>query len=231
MDAFKMTRREIEHHARYVGAADSDDLPRWLVAWCWFNWRPKDPVGAVISAARRMGLRRELPEDEAIEILEESVEAPKHMKADALAVWLGCTWADRCACHLTRIGACDAPSPQERKVLAKQRRRLAKRAERRRKGVMAREQWLAKTVTAEARRKGVDRSTIYRRRQRAKARMQQGFPGHATGVSQADSFPSARDTPVAFALKEGAAEGEISLRPRPRIIIESVGMTAGGPGA
>jgi hypothetical protein len=30
-------RREIERHARYVGAADSDDFSRWLIAWIWHN--------------------------------------------------------------------------------------------------------------------------------------------------------------------------------------------------
>src|SRR5262249_31081891 len=35
-------RREIERHARHVGAADTDDLYRWLLAWCWNNPKATD---------------------------------------------------------------------------------------------------------------------------------------------------------------------------------------------
>ena len=38
-------RREIERHALHVGAADTEDLWRWLVAWCWHNdQNARDPV-------------------------------------------------------------------------------------------------------------------------------------------------------------------------------------------
>jgi hypothetical protein len=56
--AFDLNRRrriEIERHANHVGAAETEDLSRWLVAWIWHNPRAKDQVGAVIECARRMG--------------------------------------------------------------------------------------------------------------------------------------------------------------------------------
>jgi hypothetical protein len=198
--AFIKTRKEIERHARYVRAWDSDDLPRWLVAWCWFKWRPTDLEKitdkmiqtVAVSAAHRMGCR-DLSDEDALTILEEARDYQRHMKADALANWLGCTWADRCALRLTRIGACDK-TPEQRKALAKERREQCRRARRRRE---PRAKWLAKTVAAEARRKGVSRMTIYRRRKR-KQQMLQCVKGDVTGVAPAEerASPSARARPV-----------------------------------
>ena len=49
-------RAEIERHARYVGAADTEDFWRWLVAWSWHNGQNnRDPAGALQLAAERMG--------------------------------------------------------------------------------------------------------------------------------------------------------------------------------
>jgi hypothetical protein len=36
-DRTTLRRREIERHAIDVGAADTDDLSRWLIAWVWHN--------------------------------------------------------------------------------------------------------------------------------------------------------------------------------------------------
>ena len=55
--AFTKTRREIERHGRHQGGADSDDLPRWLIAWVWFNPQANDQIGAVMECARRMAAR------------------------------------------------------------------------------------------------------------------------------------------------------------------------------
>lgn len=224
--AFVKTRKEIERHARYVGAAETDDLSRWLVAWCWFMWRPiglekitdKMIQTVTASAAHRMG-RRDLNEDDALVILEEARDYQRHMKADDLAYWLGCTWADRCACRLTRIGTCDK-TRGERRALTKERKRLAAEAKRRRKGAVPKHKWLAKTVTAEARRKRVHRSTIYRRRKRQMAR--QSVMGGATGASLAEELAyTGGDGPVAS--KKGATEqGKISWR-TPHLYSEGVG--------
>jgi hypothetical protein len=212
--AYAKTRREIERHARYVGAAETDDLYRWLVAWVWFNPQSKDQVGAVmVSAAYAMG-RRNFTEAEAI--VEEARTTRRHMTADGLARWLGCTYADRAALRLTRIGACDI-GPEARRVLTRQRKRLAKQAERRRKGVQPRAEYEAKSVAAEARAAGVDRSTIYRRLQRASRAVSDATPD-ATGVSPSSlSFLIGGPTPVARTRKRTPA-GVIrrSLRGVPR---------------
>jgi hypothetical protein len=51
-------RGEIERHALHVGAADTEDFWRWLIAWCWHNGQNRiDPAGAVMMAAARMGRR------------------------------------------------------------------------------------------------------------------------------------------------------------------------------
>jgi hypothetical protein len=64
-------RREIEAHARHVGAADTDDLSRWLIAWVWHNSQSKDQINAVRECARRMG-RKGMSPAEALEIIEEA---------------------------------------------------------------------------------------------------------------------------------------------------------------
>jgi len=51
-----VTRRgEIVRHAKHVGAADTEDYWRWLVAWVWHNPTSKDQVGALMFASVRMG--------------------------------------------------------------------------------------------------------------------------------------------------------------------------------
>ena len=77
-------RREIEAHARYVGAADTEDFERWLVAWVWHNRQSTDPIWAVANAARRMG-RPNMSDAEASAITEEASITRKHLLADNLA--------------------------------------------------------------------------------------------------------------------------------------------------
>jgi hypothetical protein len=38
-------RREIVAHALDVGAAETEDFPRWLIAWHWYNPKAKDRFG------------------------------------------------------------------------------------------------------------------------------------------------------------------------------------------
>jgi hypothetical protein len=82
-------RHEIEAHARHVGAADTDDLSRWLIAWIWHNSQSTDQVWAVVECAVRMGGK--LSCAEAAEIIEEASITRRHMSADRLARWLGVT--------------------------------------------------------------------------------------------------------------------------------------------
>jgi hypothetical protein len=65
-------RRRTVRSKRFLGfAADTDDLPRWLIAWVWHNWEAKDQVGAVMECARRIG-RKGMQPTEAAEIIEEA---------------------------------------------------------------------------------------------------------------------------------------------------------------
>ena len=105
--AFARTRREIERHGRHQGTADSDDLPRWLIAWVWFNPQAEDQIGAVMECARRIGRECFTPADAEAVLEEEAASTPKQMKADELAKWLGVTYVERQKLGLTRIGAKD----------------------------------------------------------------------------------------------------------------------------
>jgi len=142
---FARTRREIERHAIYKRAADTDDLSRWLIAWRWFNPWSKDPVGAVIEAARRMG-RKHFSIAEAEAAIAEAKRTPRRMKADDIARWLGCTYSERQLLGLTRIGAYDV-GKRARTIMRKRRARLAKEHKRREAGVRPRTEYLAQSLS------------------------------------------------------------------------------------
>src|SRR5215468_6079200 len=86
-------RREIVKHALYVGAADTEDFDRWLISWAQHNPRSKDPIGALMMAADRMG--GAISEDGARAILTEAKAGPRCHKADDVGRWLGVTYAVR----------------------------------------------------------------------------------------------------------------------------------------
>ena len=69
-DIWAKRRREIVLHACLVGAADSEDFSRWLIAWIWHNPRAMDQIWSVMNAARNMS--REISEAEASTITEEA---------------------------------------------------------------------------------------------------------------------------------------------------------------
>ena len=143
--AFTRTRREIERHGRHQGAADSDDLPRWLIAWVWFNPQAEDQIGAVMECARRIGRECFTPAD-AEAVLEEAASTPKQMKADELAKWLGVTYVERQKLGLTRIGAKDV-GKRSRTILRKLRDRRAKERKRRSQGAIPRVEYEAKSLS------------------------------------------------------------------------------------
>ena len=143
--AFTKTRREIERHGRHQGGADSDDLPRWLIAWVWFNPQAKDQIGAVMECARRVGRERFTPAD-AEAVLEEAASTPKQMKADELAKWLGVTYVERQKLGLTRIGAKDV-GKRSRTILRKLRHRRAKERKRRERGTRPRSEYEANSLS------------------------------------------------------------------------------------
>jgi hypothetical protein len=84
-------RREIVLHARHVGAAETEDFSRWLIAWVWHNRRAKDQIWSVMECAKNMG--GEITEAEASAITEEASITRKHLTADNLAQFLGVTYA------------------------------------------------------------------------------------------------------------------------------------------
>jgi len=166
--AFTKTRREIERHGRHQGGADSDDLPRWLIAWVWFNPQAKDQIGAVMECARRMGRERFTPAD-AEAVLEEAASTPKRMKADELAKWLGVTYVERQKLGLTRIGA-KAVGKRSRTILPKLRDRRAKERKRRGQGAVPRAEYEAQSLskTQPWLAEKISRRTWERRRKKAR---------------------------------------------------------------
>lgn len=155
-------RREIERHARYVGAADSDDFSRWLIAWVWHNPKPTDQVWALMDCARKLG--RELSAAEASGIIEEASITRRHMSADNLGRFLGLTYQVRKRLAITTIGAKDVPK-RARIELRKRSDRLYQERERRVRGARPRSQSLSQTKPWEA--MNISRRTWERHRNKA----------------------------------------------------------------
>jgi hypothetical protein len=155
-------RGEIERDARDVGAAETEDFWRWLVAWCWHNEQNTgDPVGALIMAAGRMG-RRNMTETEVEAILERAKAMRQRRSADALGRFLGVTYARRQRLGHTTTGSVDVRK-QTRAVLRMRRRRLYWERRRRSRGARPRAEALTRTKPWEA--EGMSRATWYRRRE------------------------------------------------------------------
>jgi hypothetical protein len=140
-------RGEIERHARYVGAADTEDFWRWLVAWCWHNGQNgRDPTGALKLAAKRMD--GDLTEADAETILERAHAMRQHRTADSLARFLGVTDRQRTAAGITTIGGIDVDRKQrnrrrrERQQMNRERRRRARGTRPRAEYLVAREEFL-----------------------------------------------------------------------------------------
>ena len=203
-------RREIVLHARHVGAAETEDFSRWLIAWVWHNRRAKDQIWSVMECAKNMGGK--ITEAEASAITEEASITRKHLTADDLARFLGVTIVQRTALGLTTIGACNF-SKRARKQQRKHRDRMAKERKRRAIGVLSRAEYEANSMAAKAREEGVSRMTIYRRKRAAE---QAKNRPDVTGVSAA-CLLSAEDGPVSPARGAGPSEGHfVSKKECPR---------------
>ena len=156
---FDPTRRcEIERHALHVGAADSDDFDRWLIAWVWHNRKSTDPVWALMNAAVRMGGR--LSEADTREILDRAASVRKRMSADRLARWLELTFEVRTALRITTIGSVDVPK-RARKEIRRRKDRAYQERKRRARGV--RPQFESLSATQPWRELGMSKRTWYRR--------------------------------------------------------------------
>jgi hypothetical protein len=150
-------RIEIARIARGEVAADSDDFHTFLVAWLWHNKRnTKDPVGALMEAATRMG--GNITEEQAEEIIQEAATTRQCRSADALARFLRLTYAKRVFYAVKTIGSIDVNKRQR----ARRRKEQARVAAQNRRKVRG-----ARPQSESARRKrpwkqdGVGRSTYY----------------------------------------------------------------------
>jgi hypothetical protein len=137
-------RREIVLHARLVGAHETEDFPRWLIAWHWYNPRAEDPIWSLIEAAKRMGGK--ISEAQASAITEEASIIRKCWSADNLARFLGVTYAQRQALHLTTIGSINV-GKRDRREIRRIRDKVKKEQKRRANGVRPRLEYEASSLS------------------------------------------------------------------------------------
>src|SRR5262245_23069013 len=182
-------RREIVLHARHVGAMDTEDRSRWLIAWVWHNPSAQDQIWSVMEAARRMG--GEITEAEASAITEEASITREHRTADNLAEFLRVTYEQRQSLHLTTIGSVNVKK-RARKELRKRRDRIAKERKRRALGMRPQSESLSATKPWE--KLGMSRAAWYRKN-KARSRRE-------TTLSTA-IFLSSEDRPVSPARRPG----------------------------
>jgi hypothetical protein len=159
-DIAVIRRREIERHARHVGAAETDDFERWLIAWCWHNGHSKDPAGALVDAAIRMGGMCSITKAE--NILEQAKATPQRRKAHTLGKFLGVTYEQRRRCGIKTFG------PHTPPAIRKEQNRMIHETRRRAKGARPREEYLAANLLTRTKpwvAEGISRRTWYRRRQ------------------------------------------------------------------
>jgi len=191
-DLLAKRRKEIVLIARHIGAAQTDDFDRYLIAWVWHNRKAKDQIWSVMEAAKRMGGK--VTEAEAAAITEEASITRKHLSADNLARFLGVTFEQRQALHLTTIGSINVQKAA-RKELRKVRARKALADKRRGLGMRPQSESLSRTQPW--RELGMSRATWYRQNKR-------GTPRETT-LSTA-SFLSSEDRPVSPEGGAGLAE-------------------------
>jgi hypothetical protein len=151
-------RREIVLHARHVGAAETEDFSRWLIAWVWHNRSAKDQIWSVMECAKNMGGK--VTEAGASAITEEASITRKHLTAGNLARFLGVTYDQRQALRLTTIGSVNVKK-RARKELRKRRDRIAKEQKRRALGMRKQSESLSATKPWE--KLGMSRAAWYRR--------------------------------------------------------------------
>jgi hypothetical protein len=158
-DFAPMRRREIERYAKHVGAADTDDFPRFLIAWSWHNTKSTDPLGALINCAHRIGGK--ITEAEASKVLEEASITRRHMRADNLGRFLGLDYQTRERLSITTIGAKNVPK-RARRELRKRKDRIYQERKRRARAVRPHSESLSRTRPWEA--MNMSRRTWYRQR-------------------------------------------------------------------
>jgi hypothetical protein len=191
-------RREIVLHARHVGAADTEDLDRWLIAWVWHNRRAKDQIWSVMECARNMG--RKISEAEASAVTEEASITRKRLSADNLARFLGVPYEQRQDLRLTTIGSVNVKK-RAREELRKLRASKALAAKRRANGVRPRAEYEANSLSSIQpwKEMGMSRRTWERHRNKARD----------ASVSTA-IFLSSDDRPASPEGKHGCPNGAVA---------------------
>ena len=159
-DIRRRRRREIEALVRDIGAAETDEYPRYLVLWAQALPENADRmIGILRNASLRM--RHQITEDEARDIIEEARTTSRPRTPDGWARALGLTYARRQRIGITTIGAIDVNKRQRtqlRKLRAHERyrrRRQALGATPRTQSLSALKPWAAE---------GISRRTWERRR-------------------------------------------------------------------
>jgi hypothetical protein len=159
-DIRRRRRREIEALVQDIGAAETDEYPRYLVLWAQALPENADRmIGILRNASLRM--RHQITEDEARDIIEEARTTSRPRTPDGWARALGLTYARRQRIGITTIGAIDVNKRQRtqlRKLRAHERyrrRRQALGATPRTQSLSALKPWAAE---------GISRRTWERRR-------------------------------------------------------------------
>jgi len=165
-----LRRNEIVCLARRLGVADTVDIDRFLIAWYWH--RPpsanKDPIGAVIDIALRMG-KPDLTEAEAEKIIADSQQGRPAFNADKLGQFLRLSDATRSQIGIRTIGARDI-SKRQRTLRQKQMRRERQARLRLRRGVRPHSQSLSRMKPWET--EGISRRTWYRKQKKEQASLE-----------------------------------------------------------
>jgi hypothetical protein len=141
-DLLAKRRKEIVLIARHVGAAQTDDFDRYLIAWVWHNRKAKDQIWSVMEAAKRMG--GNITETEASAITEEASICRKHLSADNLARFLGLTYEQRQRLGIKTIGSIDVKK-RARRALRQRKDRLYQESRRRARGARPQSESLSRT--------------------------------------------------------------------------------------
>jgi hypothetical protein len=159
-------RREIERYARTIEVADTDDFSTVLIAWQWHNAGSKDPIGALILAAQRMGGC--IIGQEADLIIREAATTRQCRKADTLGRYLRLTDSMRSALGIRTIGSIDV-SKEQRAARRKEQKRRDKENRRRAQGIQSRTEYLSNSLarTKPWEKEHISRQTWYRRRKAA----------------------------------------------------------------
>jgi hypothetical protein len=156
------TRKQILKTARLKNAADSDDFYRWIYALVWFHPGGDHLPWTLTDIARGLG-RDGFVEADAVKMIEEARQAPKKMRADRLADWLGVTFAERQVLGLTRIGSTNVRK-RARYELRKRRKKMKERERRQKNGARPRVESIEhRRPWAE---EGIRRSQWYARRKK-----------------------------------------------------------------